>query len=124
MIVTLNIQNDAELRAHIKDAVKGQVMSIVREELIEIIKSELDRKVKGWETQHFQQVMKMAMDDILRDILYKKYDVSSWGESFLRPYINEILDKVTKGNNWDALIEKTARERMKALLTQIDTAKP
>ena len=40
MNVSLNIENDKELRAYIKDAVKGQVMSIVRDEFLEIVKSD------------------------------------------------------------------------------------
>ena len=38
MKVTLNIENDAEMRAYVKDCIKGQVLSIVREEMQEMIK--------------------------------------------------------------------------------------
>lgn len=32
MQVKLNLENDAELRAYIKDLIKGQVLTIVRED--------------------------------------------------------------------------------------------
>ena len=49
MQVTLNIENDEQLRSYIKDLIKGQVLSIVREELKEMIQTELERKIKGFE---------------------------------------------------------------------------
>ncbi len=54
MKITLNIGEDAELRAFIKEAIKGQVMSIAREEFVNIFKEELTRKIKGTDSPHFQ----------------------------------------------------------------------
>ncbi len=38
MKISINIQEDAELRAHIKDMIKGQVLSVARQEIRAIIK--------------------------------------------------------------------------------------
>jgi hypothetical protein len=45
--VTLNVNDDAELRSAIKDAIRGAVKSIVREEISEIIATELRGKIRG-----------------------------------------------------------------------------
>ena len=41
MKVTLNIENDAELRAYIKECIKGQVLAVVREEFTAMVQNEL-----------------------------------------------------------------------------------
>ena len=46
MVVTLNIENDAELRAYIKDCIKGQILAITREEFKNIVTEELEKRLK------------------------------------------------------------------------------
>ncbi len=44
MTVSLNISNDAELRAHIKDQIVGQIRSIAREDVMNILREEIAKK--------------------------------------------------------------------------------
>ena len=116
MKVTLNIENDAELRAYIKDCVKGQVLSIVREEFNTIIKEELERHLKKTSTANFDFLLKNAMKESVGNILIREYGVSSWGTDYIKPYVSEKLTAVLANKDWNSLIDTLAKEKVKALL--------
>ncbi len=114
MRVTLNIENDAELRAHVKDCIKGQVLSIVREEMLEIVKEELNRKIKGLSDANFQRVFTEAMIKNVKDILRDDYGVKEWDNKWLAPIIASIMEKYVKDNAH--LIDSLAREKVRLLI--------
>ena len=99
MNVTLNIENDKELRAYIKDAVKGQVLSIVREEMMEIIKEELERKLKGLTSSRFDNITKDATKEAVKSILLKEHNVRTWDDSFIKPLIENAT-------NWNFFLQR------------------
>lgn len=66
MVIKLDIQNDKELRTYIKDMIKGQVTSIAREEIKEIISEIVDKK--------FLPKTKEEIEKMIRD--YIKYVVN------------------------------------------------
>ena len=111
MKVTLNIENDAELRAYIKDAIKGQVLNIVREEFIEIVKEELERKIKGTSDYAFKNMQQEAMTKATTSILMTEHKVFSWNTDFIEPYINKRLDEVLKNKDWKLLVDNLAKEK-------------
>jgi hypothetical protein len=116
MKVTLNIENDVELRAYIKDAIKGQVLNIVREEFLEIVKEELERKIKGTSDYAFKNMQQEAMTQAINNILYKEHNVYTWNHSFIEPYINKKLDESLKNKNWTLLVDNLAKEKVKKLI--------
>ena len=116
MKVTLNIENDAELRTYIKDAIKGQVLNIVREEFLEIVREELERKIKGTSEYTFKIMQQEAMTKATSKILYEKHNVLNWNTDFIEPYINKKLDDVLKGKNWTLLVDSLAKEKVKKLI--------
>lgn len=116
MKVTLNIENDVELRAYIKDCIKGQVLSIVREEFLEIVKEELEKKIKGTSEYQFKTMQQEAMNRATSDILRTEHNVASWNQSFIEPYINKKMDEVLKHKNWELLVDTLAKEKVKKLI--------
>lgn len=116
MKVTLNIENDVELRTYIKDAIKGQVLNIVREEFLEIVKEELERKIKGTSDYAFKNMQQNAMTKAIIDILYKEHNVDKWNYTFIEPYIDKKLDDVLKNKDWSLLVNNLAREKVKKLI--------
>lgn len=116
MKVTLNIENDAELRAYIKDAIKGQVLSIVREEFLEIVREELERKIKGTSEYAFKRMQENAMIVATSNILYQNHDVNNWDSGFIQPYVNKKLDDVLKNKDWKLLVDNLAKEKVKKLI--------
>lgn len=116
MKVTLNIENDSELRTHIKECIKGQVLSIVREEFLEIIKNELERKIKGTNDYNWNALLKSAFKEAINDILYKEHSVGSWNIDFIKPFVESKVSEAIKGKDWKQMIDSLAKEKVKALI--------
>ena len=117
MKVTFNVENDAELRAAVKDLIKGQVLSIVREEFIEIIKEELERKLKGTEKYVFDIYLRNSMQSAITSILQKEHKVSDWNSNYITPIVSQIVNKSIEGKNWDLLIDQLAKEKVRSLIS-------
>jgi hypothetical protein len=114
MKVTLNIENDAEMRAYVKDCIKGQVLSIVREEMQEMIKEELNRKIKGLNDSNFQRIFTDAMVKNVKDILQANHNVKSWDNNWIKPIIASLMEQYVKQN--ESLINQLAKEKVKLLV--------
>jgi|APSaa5957512622_1039677.scaffolds.fasta_scaffold148224_1 hypothetical protein len=120
MKLTININDDSELRAHIKDSIKGQVLSVVRGELLEIIKEELNRKMKGTDARRFDRMVQDALKIVVKDILRTEHKVSTWDNSFITPYIQETLDPLLAKVSWVPLIDQMAKEKVARLVKQTE----
>lgn len=116
MKVTLNIQDDAELRLAVKNAIKGQVLSIVREELQNIISEELQRKIKGLNESNFNQMVSSALVKASADILYTKFNVSTWNNDFIRPFVEAKIEESLTRQNWTKLVDDLAKEKIRKLI--------
>jgi len=116
MNVTLNIENDKELRAHIKDCVKGQVLSIVRKDFLAIVKEEMERKLKGTDTALFNRMIKDSLLKAIKDILRTDHGVGQWKEEFIKPFVENVVSDAIKGKDWNKLIDTLAKEKVKSLL--------
>lgn len=112
MQVVLNIENDEELRTHIKEMIKGQVMSIVREEFLEIVRTELNRKVKGMTAGHFDEMIKQGMKQALGEMLREDYNITQWNKDFIKPHINDLLDSYLSGLNIEYLVNQAASSKV------------
>lgn len=117
MNVTLNIQNDAELRAFIKDAIKGQILAIVREEFVQIVKEEIERKLKGSDKYAFERMQKEATTEAVKSILYKEHQIKSWNADYVKPIIESIVNQSIKGIDWKTMIDTLAKEKVRSLIS-------
>lgn len=117
MNLTLNIQNDVELRAFIKDAIKGQVLAIVREEFVQMIKEELERKLKGGDEYAFERMTKEAIHNVVKSILLKEHSVSQWHTDFIRPIVEAEVSKAIAGKNWRQMVDQLANEKIRSLIS-------
>lgn len=116
MKVTLNIENDSELRLHIKDAIKGQVLSIVRDEFLQIVKDEIYKKIKGMNIDFFDRMLKESMIVAIIKLLREEHNVKEWNDSFIRVYINNYLEKIISQKDWNKVIDDLAKEKIKNLI--------
>jgi hypothetical protein len=57
MNLHLKIEEDKELRAHVKDLIKGQIKAIIKEDLNTMIKEELQGIIKGGISKRFEKVL-------------------------------------------------------------------
>lgn len=120
MKVSLNIENDEELRLYIKECIRGQVLSIVRDEFIEVVKSEINRKVSLIGTRDFDYLQKEAFEAAAKQILSKNHGINDWDNSFVKPLLTEILTKkinaAIANTNWKSIVDTLAKEKVKALI--------
>jgi len=116
MKVTLNVTDDAGLRAAVKDMIKGQVLSIVREELLEIFRDELGRKVKGMDTYAFNRMMKEAMMDAGHKIYEKEMAGKSMRSDILTPIVEVKVNQAIAAKDWDKLVDDMANLKIQKLL--------
>ena len=116
MKVTLNIEDDVELRTYIKECIKNQVLSIVREELLEIITKELDRKLKGSNGSNFERMQKEAMTIAIKGILYKEHSVSRYNSEFIKPYVEAVVKDAITGKDWKQMVDQLAKEKVRSLI--------
>ena len=116
MKVTLNIENDQELRAHVKDAIKGQVLSIVRDEMLDMVRNELDRKIKGMGEYTINKIIGEAMIVAVEKILRKDHNVSAWGDSFISPVVEKCVTKAIERKDWDKLVNDLAKQKVQSLI--------
>jgi len=90
MIVKLNIEEDKELRLAIKDAIKGQVRSIAREEIIGILKEILVQKVPDADPD------KILKEEVMKTVK-AQLDNGSWGKaSYVQQLAREEVQKIVK----------------------------
>lgn len=119
MQVKLNLKNDAELRAYIKDLIKGQVLTIVREDFLEIIKQEINRKIQAEKPGSFERLLKQSAVLAVRDLLWSKHNVSKWNDEFIKPIVEAQVAEAIKGRNLDAVINDMFKDKLIELLDKI-----
>ena len=116
MNVTLNIESDAELRAYIKDCIKGQVLSIVREDFMQMIVEELTRKTKGLETKNFDRLLHNAVDKNTKELINKDYNIKDWGAQFVKPVLDTLLNNVVNNTDWTRIVDELAKEKIRNMI--------
>ncbi len=90
MKVVLNINEDAELRAHIKEAIKGQVVSIARDEVIKILGDILAQRVPNVDPD------KVVKEEITR-LVRVQLDNGNWNKpSFIQEEARKEIQKIVR----------------------------
>lgn len=120
MNVKLSIEEDAELRAYIKDCIRGQILSITRDEYFQVVKDEVNRKIKDTGDDYFRRIMMEAMRSSIIDLLLKECKVSTWNGKFVypiaTPIIIEAVSHAVQNIDWEGEIKARVRDAVKDLL--------
>jgi|SRR6187399_106889 len=120
MKVTLNIENDSELREYIKECIKGQVLAIVRDDFKKTVKDEIVRKLSSIDDRSFIYLQKTAFDNAAKEIILTKNGISDWSNDFIKPLANEVLnkriDKAISNIDWEKAIDTLATQKINFLL--------
>jgi len=119
MIVKLDIKEDKELRNYIKDMIKGQVLSLTREEFLTIIRNELNSKIKGLDSTRFESLLSESMTKAIKEILS---DVEFHGAlnrqqvtAYVEKGIAERLDKA----RFDSIIHNLVEQSLKTRVLEV-----
>lgn len=116
MKAILNIENDKEIRLYVKDLIKGQVHSVIRDEFKILIKEELSRLIAGQTGYNLSKTLPDATAKAIRDILQKEHNVSLWNSEFIKPFVEDAMKDALKYTDFAALVNRIATEKIKSLL--------
>lgn len=96
MRVTLNINDDAELRDYVKDLIRGQVKSVIREEMSDILLSEIRSKTRKMEIPKMEVMMKELIEKEVRHALgttsYNSF-IQVEARRIIQDVISEAIEK-------------------------------
>lgn len=115
MTVTLNIANDAELRNYIKDMIKGQVLAVTREEIIETTKNELNRKIEGMSSYQWERYFKDSLTRAVYKIL-EEQGVALYKNELVEPIVEVRVNELLKTLDINKLVEKVTVDKIKSIL--------
>lgn len=118
MRVKLNIEEDDELRAYIKECIKGQVLSIVNDEVMSLIKTKLDQKLETMQSSQFDRLIAQAIQTSVDRKINGIHNIRSWDNGFIKPYIDSALEKVMKGKDLNKLVDEAAKIKLANLLNK------
>jgi len=110
MKVSLNIDNDEELRLYVKDLIRGQMLSIAREELREMTVAELNRIISSKSETVFMQIFRECMQKAITQLLITKHGVSEWNKDFIKPYVESRINECLNGRPTEALVLEIAKK--------------
>ena len=99
MIVQLSIADDRELRAHIWDVIKGEIVSIARGEIRAIIAEVVKEGVIPKTPGEIDKLVKESVVSLTKDAL--------------------MADVSGHFNNYQAAVREIAREEVKAILDKM-----
>ncbi len=112
MVVTLNVENDAELRLHVKDLIKGQIASITREDrklYSEIIQDVVAKKLQATMDYIASNIVKQVITDYInRD--------KDFFKNIVFPKVEKLLEEVVNSKDWEKLIDDRANKKITDLL--------
>lgn len=93
MTIKIDLKDDAELRAYIKDMIKGQVISIARAEIHNIVKEAFSDKVQAPQGAALDNLFKQ---EISRKI-EKELQFSVWSQpGFIKNEARTIIERIIK----------------------------
>lgn len=119
MKVTLNIENDEELRLHIKDLIRGQVLSITREEIEAVIKEELNRKIKATSADNISYIYRNEVKSAIKELAREDMKISQWNDDFVKPVLEEAVKETLKLIDIKKLVNSVARTKLLNLIDKV-----
>jgi len=115
MKVTLNIERDDELRAHIKDCIKGQVLSVTRGEINEVVKKEITRKIENSSDYTIRTLVEKALASVIKSIVISEMGSNREFEKFIRGAVHEKTSEIIDRWNLKKLIDEAARIKIREM---------
>lgn len=91
----INIQEDEELRRYIKDCIKGQVLSVARQEIKVVIKEVFEAKIKDSEKAGHLNADTIIKEEITK-LVKTTLNVGQYSPSLIQKMTREILEAELK----------------------------
>jgi len=94
MKATINIMEDIELRASIKDSIRGLVRSIVKEDITALVKEQFAGYIKNTSQSRVDTLFKEVCKDLIRQELKVSYFSSNESPIVKEALKAEVLEQV------------------------------
>lgn len=92
MKVQLSIADDRELKQHIRDVIKGEVLSIARGEVKDIIAQAVGEKAIPGSAADIEKIVKVAIrEEIAHQLGASRYGKTSWIKTEARKQISAMV---------------------------------
>ena len=92
MKVELSIADDRELKQHIRDAIKGEILSIARGEIKGIIAQAVSEKAIPGSSADVEKLVKAAIkEEIAHQLGASRYGSTSWIKTEARKQISAMV---------------------------------
>lgn len=92
MNVKLNIHEDAELRAAVREMIKGHVKSITRAEILDSVRAEISGKIEKTGESRGEKIMVQEINKIVKGVLFPRF-----GPSFIKDEVRRQVNEALKG---------------------------
>jgi len=104
MKVELSIADDRELKQHIRDVIKGEVLSIARGEVKGIIAQAVGEKAIPGSAADIEKLVKAAIkEEIVHQLGERRYGSASWIKTEARKQIAEMIRSWATKEHTDAV---------------------
>ncbi len=104
MKVELSIADDRELKQHIRDVIKGEVLSIARGEVKDIIAQAVGEKAIPGSAADIEKLVKAAIkEEIVHQLGAKRYGSTTWIKTEARKQIAEMIRNWATTEHIDAV---------------------
>jgi translation initiation factor RLI1 len=137
MTLHLKVEEDQELRAYVRDLIKGEVKAIIKEDIKAMVTEELKGIIKGSLTKRMEHIIDSEMKDQIREATGLRYcsdraqtpvhkamlaetglQVSAFAQNYLRDNNGKILsdtvDLIASRVKTDAVITALVKKMVKA----------
>jgi len=104
MNIKINIEEDAELRAYIKNAVEGQVKSLNRDEIVKSLQEEIVKKLNNKE--YMDTMVRNTIINSIGSILMKQGIIQQWQSDWIQPYVENAIRKSIDNLNLDFMVKQ------------------
>jgi len=104
MNIKINIEEDNELRASIKNAVEGQVKSLNRDEIVKSLQEEIVKKLNNKE--YMDTMVRNTIISSIGSILMKQGIIQQWQSDWIQPYVENAIRKSIDNLNLDFMVKQ------------------
>lgn len=99
MKLELTIADDKELRAFIKDQIKGMVLNVAREEIVEIISKAANEKQLA-----SKDFLAKTIKELINNQFSGQYNFRSMVKNLIQEEVRAIIKEVIESGNINALL--------------------
>ena len=107
MKLELNIEDDKELRDYIKNLVRGQVQSLTREDVREVLQNLFGQKFEGL---NLQEILKEVATQQIKEIFASGMKTGYGYSGTLEGYVKQQVD---------GAIQENLKEKLKQIIIQV-----